>query len=79
MSTRIVFLVKELTDKIILLHALVKTIITRWLENQTALSAPILSVNHVILLLLHLSVLPALNLISERAFLLALVKQDTMK
>jgi hypothetical protein len=78
MSTRIVFLVKEQTDKIILLHALAKTIITKWLENQTALSARILSVNPVILLL-HLSVLPVLNLISERAFLLVPVKQVTTK
>jgi hypothetical protein len=78
MSTRIVFLVKEQTDKIILLHALAKTIITKLLENQTALSARILSVNPVNLHL-PLSVLPVLNLISERAFLLVPVKQVTTK
>jgi hypothetical protein len=78
MSTRIVFLVKARIEKIILPLVLARTIIMRGQEEKTAINVVTLNVNHAIQV--HLpNVLPALNLISEKAFLLVPAKQDTMK
>jgi hypothetical protein len=78
MSTRIVLLVKARTVKIILRLVLARTIIMRGQEEKTAINVVTLNVSHAIQV--HLpNVLPALNLISERAFLLVPVKQVTTK